>query len=208
MNNYYMEFERQLSEIKNTEKKPRLLLQACCCPCSSHCLEVLYGYFDITVFFYNPNIDELKEYQKRLDELKRFTKVADFAIDVKVIDGGYEPEVFYEMAEGREDLPERSERCYDCYQLRMKKTAEYALENGYDYFSTTLSISPYKNAVWINEIGMKLEQEIGVSFLFSDFKKKNGYQRSIELSKEYDLYRQDYCGCVFSKRDHEAKLKG
>ncbi len=208
MNNYYMEFERQLSEIKNTGKKPRLLLQACCCPCSSHCLEVLYGYFDITVFFYNPNIDELKEYQKRLDELKRFTKVADFAIDVKVIDGGYEPEVFYEMAEGREELPERSERCYDCYQLRMRKTAEYALENGYDYFSTTLSISPYKNAVWINEIGIKLEQEIGVSFLFSDFKKKNGYQRSIELSKEYDLYRQDYCGCVFSKRDHEAKLKG
>ena len=208
MNNYYMEFERQLSEIKNTGKKPRLLLQACCCPCSSHCLEVLYGYFDITVFFYNPNIDELKEYQKRLDELKRFTKVADFAIDVKVIDGGYEPEVFYEMAEGREELPERSERCYDCYQLRMRKTAEYALENGYDYVSTTLSISPYKNAVWINEIGIKLEQEIGVSFLFSDFKKKNGYQRSIELSKEYDLYRQDYCGCVFSKRDHEAKLKG
>ena len=136
-------------------------------------------------------------------------------MDVKVVDGDYEPEVFYEMAKGREDLPERGARCYDCYKLRLHKTAEYALENSYDYFSTTLSISPYKNSEWINEIGMELENEMRDRsgdrpvpvFLFSDFKKKNGYKRSIELSQEYGLYRQDYCGCVYSKRDHERKLK-
>lgn len=213
MNNYYKEFEKQLEEVSKKSEKPRLLLQACCCPCSSHCLEVLFGYFDITVFFYNPNIDELEEYEKRLEELRRFTKEADFALGVKIIDGGYEPEKFYEMARGREELPERSARCYDCYKLRLRKTAEYAKENGYDYFSTTLSISPYKNAEWLNEIGMELEREMQADienypvFLFSDFKKKNGYKRSIELSEEYGLYRQDYCGCTYSKRDHEQKLK-
>lgn len=224
--NYYIEFEKQLKNVdkdnREGKKKPRLLLQACCCPCSSHCLEVLFGYFDITVFFYNPNIDELEEYNKRLEELRRFTKEADFALDVKVIAGEYEPEVFYEMAEGKEDLPERGARCYDCYMLRLRKTAEYARENGYDYFSTTLSISPYKNSEWINEIGMKLENEMRQMkeeknkdnsenkvpvFLFSDFKKKNGYKRSIELSEEYGLYRQDYCGCKFSKRDRDNKRK-
>ena len=210
MTNYYY-FEEQLKTIKKEGKKPRLLLQACCCPCSSHCLEVLYGYFDITVFFYNPNIDELEEYNKRLEELRRFTREADFALDVKVVEGPYEPEKFYEMAKGREDLPERSERCYDCYKLRLSKTAEYAVENGYEYFSTTLSISPYKNSDWINEIGVDLEKEIrkqgkDLTFLFSDFKKKNGYKRSIELSEEYGLYRQDYCGCVFSKRDRDRKM--
>ena len=206
--NYYIEFEKQLNEIESRAdlKKPRLLLQACCCPCSSHCLEVLAGYFDITVFFYNPNIDEREEFQKRLDELYRFTREADFALGVKVVEGPYEPEVFYEMAKGREDLPERGARCYDCYELRLRKTAEYAKENGFDYFSTTLSISPYKNAEWLNEIGLRLEKEYGASaFLFSDFKKKNGYKRSIELSEQYGLYRQDYCGCKFSKRDRDAK---
>ncbi|SNU08307.1 hypothetical protein SAMN06297422_11753 [Lachnospiraceae bacterium] len=216
MNNYFKLFDEQLKKISEDNIKPELLLHACCAPCSSHCLEVLEGYFNITVYFYNPNIDELEEYSKRIEELRRFTLVADFAKKVKVIDGGYEPEVFYEMAKGRENLPERSERCYDCYRLRLKKTTEYALENGYDYFSTTLSISPYKNAEWINEIGMNLERELRENnpdknkypiFLFSDFKKKNGYKRSIELSGEYDLYRQDYCGCVFSKHDHEEKLR-
>lgn len=224
--NYYIEFEKQIDEIdkkyltrvetrveKNTEKdtkndikKPSLLLQACCCPCSTHCLEVLVDHFDITVFFYNPNIDEKDEFQKRLDELYRFTREADFALDVKVVEGPYEPEVFYEMAKGREELPERGARCYDCYELRLRKTAEYAKEHSFDYFSTTLSISPYKNAEWLNEIGLRLEKEYGAStFLFSDFKKKNGYKRSIELSEEYSLYRQDYCGCVFSKRDRDKK---
>ena len=150
MENYYRLFEKQLEDIrKKIEKggeKPSLLLQACCCPCSSHCLEVLEGYFDISVYFYNPNIDERQEYDKRLDELRRFTKEAEFALDVKVIEGDYEPELFYEMAKGRENLPERGERCYDCYKLRLRKTAEYAKAHGFDYFSTTLSISPYKNA--------------------------------------------------------------
>ncbi|SEQ00004.1 hypothetical protein SAMN02910369_01011 [Lachnospiraceae bacterium NE2001] len=208
--NYYQEFEKQLVTVDGitaeTQRKPTLLLQACCCPCSSHCLEVLTSHFDVTVFFYNPNIDELEEFKKRLDELYRFTREADFALDVKVVEGPYEPEVFYEMAKGREDLPERGERCYDCYELRLRKTAEYARDQGFDYFSTTLSISPYKVARWINEIGMRLEAELQAStFLFSDFKKKDGYKRSIELSEEYGLYRQDYCGCVYSRRDRDAK---
>ncbi|MBO5610946.1 MAG: epoxyqueuosine reductase QueH [Eubacterium sp.] len=223
MENYYRLFEKQLEDIRKKiekgGKKPSLLLQACCCPCSSHCLEVLEGYFDISVYFYNPNIDERQEYDKRLDELKRFTKEADFALNVKVIEGDYEPELFYEMAKGRENLPERGERCYDCYKLRLRKTAEYAKAHGFDYFSTTLSISPYKNAEWLNEIGIELEKELREEavkngcldgdetpvFLYSDFKKKNGYKRSIELSEEYGLYRQDYCGCVFSKRDRDVK---
>ena len=214
--NFYAEFEKQIEDVSKLSKRPKLLLQACCCPCSSHCLEVLEGYFDISVYFYNPNIDEKQEYEKRLEELKRFTREADFALDVKVIEGDYEPELFYEMAKGRENLPERGERCYDCYKLRLRKTAEYARDHGYDYFSTTLSISPYKNAEWLNEIGMELEREMRETsgrvedvkspiFLFSDFKKKNGYKRSIELSEEYGLYRQDYCGCVFSKRDRDLK---
>ena len=209
MENYYIKFEKQINEIKNGDKKPRLLLQACCCPCSSYCLELLAGVFDITVYFYNPNIDDEEEYTKRLNELLRFTKTADFALDVKVVDGIYGPEEFFEMAKGMEDLPERGERCYKCYELRMKKTAEYAVLNGFDYFSTTLSISPYKNAQWINEIGTKLETEMEgkVKFLYSDFKKKNGYKRSIELSKEYDLYRQNYCGCKFSKRDTSSSVE-
>ena len=215
-NNYYIEFEKQLKKLEEEGKKPKLLLQACCCPCSSHCLEVLSGHFDITVFFYNPNIDDKEEYEKRLNELYRFTQQAPFALDVKVVDGNYEPELFYEMAKGRENLPERGARCYDCYELRLRKTAEYAYKNGFESFSTTLSISPYKNSDWINEIGIKLENEmrndynsesdIVPVFLFSDFKKKNGYKRSIELSQEYGLYRQDYCGCIYSKRDHEKKL--
>ncbi len=214
--NFYAEFEKQIEDVSKLSKRPKLLLQACCCPCSSHCLEVLEGYFDISVYFYNPNIDEKQEYEKRLEELKRFTREADFALDVKVIEGDYEPELFYEMAKGRENLPERGERCYDCYKLRLRKTAEYARDRGYDYFSTTLSISPYKNAEWLNEIGMELERKMRETsgraedvkspiFLFSDFKKKNGYKRSIELSEEYGLYRQDYCGCVFSKRDRDLK---
>lgn len=187
--------------------KPRLLLHACCCPCSSHCIEVLHDVFDITIFFYNPNIDEKQEYEKRYAELLRFTREADFAREVHVTAGTYEPERFYEMAAGMEDLPERGARCRCCYEMRMRQSALYALENGFDYFSTTLSISPYKNSRWINEIGEQLEQELegNVRFLHSDFKKEDGYKRSIQLSREYGLYRQDYCGCVFSKRDRDRK---
>lgn len=207
--NYYQEYEKQIEVVSQKDDKPSLLLHACCCPCSSHCLEVLTDYFDVTVFFYNPNIDELEEYDKRLQELERFTREAPFARGVRIVAGRYEPEVFYEMARGREMLPERGERCYDCYRLRMEESYKYALEHQFDYFSTTLSISPYKNAEWLNEIGMELErknrdhsddEKIPV-FLFTDFKKRDGYKRSIELSREYNLYRQDYCGCIFSRRD-------
>ena len=214
----YQKFEKQLDEADKMIDKPKLLLHACCCPCSSHCIELLEKHFDITVFFYNPNIDEKDEYEKRLEELLRFSKEAEFAKNIKIVRGEYEPEVFHEMARGMENLPERSERCYKCYMLRLRRTARYALEEDFDYFTTTLSISPYKNAEWINEIGMLLEEEMrGAAtgkaetkipvFLFSDFKKKNGYKRSIELSAEYNLYRQDYCGCVYSKMEKERKLK-
>ncbi len=215
--NYYKEFEKQIDSIAKEASKPKLLLQACCAPCSSACLEKLEKYFDIAVYFYNPNIDDREEYVKRLDELVRLTDEAEFAKEVKVIDGDWEPELFFEMAKGRESLPERGERCYDCYKLRMKKTAEFALKNGYDYFSTTLSISPYKNSEWINEIGMELESSMRQAspedentvpvFLFSDFKKKDGYKRSIQLSREYGLYRQNYCGCIFSRRDSSSETE-
>lgn len=213
MENYYIHFAKQLEKI-DKEYKKKLLLHACCCPCSSHCLEVLSQHnFEITIFFYNPNIDEKEEYIKRYEELIRFTKEADFASNVKIIDGGYQPDIFFDMAKGLENLPERGKRCYLCYEMRLKKTFEYAKDNGYDYFSTTLSISPYKNAEWLNEIGKRLEEENSkssdikdnVKFLYSDFKKKNGYKRSIELSEEYNLYRQNYCGCIFSKQERERK---
>lgn len=199
--NYYKLFEEQTEEALNSDVRKKLLLHVCCAPCSSHVLELLSNIFDITVYFYNPNITDNVEYVKRYEELKRFVGSADFTEAVKLEKGEYEPEVFYEMAKGREDLPERGARCYDCYYIRMKRAAEYAVENGFDYFTTSLSISPYKNAGWINEIGESLVKDLPrLKFLYSDFKKKNGYKRSIELSKEYNLYRQDYCGCEFSKR--------
>ena len=212
--NYYQNFQGQIDNIKKTQediKKPTLLLHACCAPCSSHVLSVVCEFFDVTVYFSNPNIDDKEEYYKRLDELKRFVNECDFAAGTKVVDGGFGPEEFFEMARGRENLPEGNERCYDCYKLRMEKTAKYAKENGFDYFSTTLSISPYKKSSWINEIGMELEREMegsGPIFLFSDFKKKDGYRHSIKLSEEYSLYRQDYCGCIFSKMERERKTAG
>ena len=209
--NYYQRFEEQLKQ----SRKDRLLLHACCCPCSTHCLEVLAEYFEITVFFYNPNIDTAEEYEKRFAELVRFTEEAPFAKGVRLVEEPFRPEEFEAIAKGREQEPERGSRCYDCYRLRLRKTAEYAAENGYDCFSTTLSISPYKNAAWLNEIGVRLEQELREAgtpagrktpyFLFSDFKKKNGYKRSIELSAEYGLYRQDYCGCRYSKEERDRK---
>lgn len=209
--NYYQRFEEQMK----TGRGDRLLLHACCCPCSSHCLEVLGETFDITVFFYNPNIDTEEEEKKRFAELIRFTREAPFAAKVKLVEEPYDPEPFLRMAEGRELEPERGSRCYDCYSLRLRRTAEYALEHGFDCFSTTLSISPYKNADWLNRIGMELEAELkeraGTEadrvpyFLFSDFKKKNGYKRSIQLSEEYGLYRQDYCGCRFSREERDRK---
>ncbi len=191
----------------STQNNQRLLLHVCCAPCSSHVLEYLYSQYNITAFFYNPNITEEEEYNKRINELKRFTAEADFAKSVTICEGDYEPERFWEMSAGLEAEPERGARCYKCYELRMRKTAQYALENGYDIFTTTLSISPHKNAAWINEIGKALSDELGIDYMYSDFKKQNGYLRSIQLSKEYGLYRQDYCGCIFSKKQAEERKK-
>lgn len=173
------------------------MLHSCCAPCSSACLERIAEDFQVTVLYYNPNIDDEGEYAKRKAEQIRFLKETGYA---DIIDCAHEKERFEEMSRGLEEEPERGKRCYLCYELRLKKTAEVAKERGYDYFCTTLTLSPHKNADWLNEIGYRLEKEVGVAYLPSDFKKRGGYLRSIELSKEYNLYRQDYCGCKFSKK--------
>lgn len=190
----------------NTMQPPTLFLHSCCAPCSSYCLEYLCKYFAITVFYYNPNISMEEEYRKRVEEQKRLIAAyneAQKGYPIAVIEGDYEPGLFFEMAKGYEECPEGGERCFRCFDLRLRKTAEKARAGGYDYFATTLTISPLKNAEKINEIGQQLAAEYGVSWLPSDFKKKNGYKRSIELSAEYDLYRQDYCGCAYSKAERE-----
>lgn len=178
---------------------PKLLLHVCCAPCSSYVQEYLTEYFDITLLFYNPNMDTKDEYEHRSGELERLVKEAGFPSKVVICD--YDPESFGKIAAGMEDEPEGGARCRKCYELRMRKAAEYAASNGYDYFTTTLSISPYKNADWINEIGECLASEYGIRHLPSDFKKRDGYKRSIELSEKYGLYRQDYCGCIMSKEE-------
>ena len=204
-----MNFQRLLDEeielIKNRETKPKLLLHACCGPCSSYVVEYLSEFFDITIYYYNPNTYPETEFNRRLDELNKF--INTFNNKIRVIEETYNPNEFYNSIKGLEHLGEKSKRCYNCYKLRMNKAALYAKENNFDYFTTTLSISPYKNANWINEIGSKLENKIGIRYLYSDFKKKNGYKRSIELSKEYGLYRQEYCGCVYSKQERKTIIK-
>lgn len=197
--NYQNETDRQLEYIKTLPRLPKLFLHACCAPCSSYVLEYLNRYFEITLFFYNPNISPKEEYIYRLEELKRLIKEMPLENSVTVIDGGYTPEVFFDLAKGKENEKEGGSRCFDCYSVRLSKTYEEAKKGGFDYFTTTLSISPYKNAEWLNTIGKGLEKENGPKWLFSDFKKKNGYKRSCELSAQYNLYRQNYCGCVYSK---------
>lgn len=204
--NYEILMENQLKEIEKTGTKPKLLLHSCCAPCSSAILEFLQNYFDITVYFYNPNITFEEEYYKRLNEQREYHEKREYSI--KVIEGKYDPrEDFFKQVKGLEDRKEGGERCFKCYTLRMEATAQKAKELGFDYFSTVLSISPLKNAQWINEIGEKLSEKYGIKFLNGDFKKKNRYLRSTEISREYELYRQDYCGCVFSKMEREAKEK-
>ncbi len=203
-------YQKELDEIieKNTGAKVRqkLLLHVCCGPCSSYCMEYLTKYFDITLLFYNPNMDSIREYEKRENELKRLVSQAHFP--VKIVVDEYAPDRYNDAVKGLEDIPEGGKRCFVCYEIRLRRAAEYASENGFDYFTTTLSISPYKNAEKINEIGERLAKEYGVKHLPSDFKKKNGYKRSIELSREYDLYRQDYCGCAYSKAEREKRNSG
>ncbi len=207
--NYQKELDKILEQIikDDTKKGQRLLLHSCCAPCSSYVLEYLRQYFKITVFYYNPNISMEPEYRKRVEEQKRliaeYNTLEGKGYPIEVIEGDYEPSAFYEAAKGLEQCPEGGERCFACYELRLRKTALLAKEGAYDYFSTTLTISPLKNAKKLNEIGEHLAVEYGILWLVSDFKKKNGYKRSIELSTEYNLYRQDYCGCIYSKQERE-----
>lgn len=205
--NYQLVLERTLNSIEKEGIRPRLLLHSCCGPCSSYVLEYLSHYFDITVYYYNPNISPASEFIHRAEEQKKLISQMPLEGKVSCIIADYDPEVFFSMAKGREEEKEGGSRCFDCYTLRLRKTAEAAKEGGYDYFTTTLSISPHKNAQVLNAIGKNLAAEYGVSYLFSDFKKKNGYKRSCELSEIYHLYRQDYCGCPFSKAEALARRK-
>lgn len=198
MENLQRELEKIIEKNKRDGIKPTLLLHACCAPCSSYCIEYLNEHFDITLFFYNPNIYPAEEYGHRVSELKRLVK--EMELSVPVLECENDTESFYALAKGREDVREGGVRCFDCYRLRLEKAAVLAKEGGFDYFTTTLSISPLKNAQKLREIGLELEEKYGVKNLPSDFKKKEGYKRSIELSKKYSLYRQDYCGCEYSRR--------
>lgn len=199
--NYGRILDEKLAELKNSGIKPTLLLHACCAPCSSHTLLYLCDYFRITLYFFNPNIAPESEYIYRREELKRL--VSELGLDVDIIDEDYDSAPFYALAKGYEDLPERGERCRRCIEYRLRKTAERAKSLNSDYFTTTLTISPHKDCEFINQCGGKLAEETGISYLFSDFKKHDGYKHSIELSKKYNLYRQDYCGCVYSRRAKE-----
>lgn len=202
--NYRIEQEKIIKSF-NGEKTPKLLLHSCCAPCSSAVLEYLTEYFEITVFYFNPNIFPEEEFLHRIEEQKRLIKKLPCKNPVKFTEQGWQSERFYEAVKGLENIPEGGERCFACYRLRLEEAAKLAAEQGFDYFTTTLSISPYKNAAKLNEIGGELGEKYGIKHLPSDFKKKNGYKRSIELSVEYGLYRQDYCGCVFSKQESENR---
>lgn len=205
--NYQKELDCTLERLSRGGEVPTLLLHSCCAPCSSYVLEYLSGYFAITVFYYNPNIWPEEEYDKRVEEQKTFVSRFPTKHPVSFLEGNYDTDRFYEIARGLEQVPEGGERCFRCYELRLRETAAHARALGMDYFTTTLSISPLKNAAKLNEIGLALAEEYGVAYLVSDFKKKDGFKRSVELSQEYGIYRQDYCGCVFSKRQREAQEK-
>lgn len=199
-----MNYEKLMEEqILNSKEGSSLLLHACCAPCSSAVLERLASHFKISIFYYNPNITEEKEYQKRLDELRKFISKLNFKYQINIIDSRYEPKEFFKIAKGLEKEKEKGKRCYKCYELRLEETAKVAKEKNFDFFATTLTLSPYKKTSWLNEIGENLSEKYQANYLYSDFKKKNGYKRSIELSKEYNLYRQDYCGCIYSKLERE-----
>ncbi|MCM1539700.1 MAG: epoxyqueuosine reductase QueH [Blautia sp.] len=208
--NYQKELEKILISLE-AGPAPVLFLHSCCAPCSSYVMEYLCSYFHITVFYFNPNISSFEEYRKRVEEQKRLIHAYDQEMQkgvrkgypIEILEGDYEPQRFYQAAKGYEDCPEGGERCFRCYELRLRETARRAKEAGADYFCTTLTISPLKNAGKLNEIGMALSGEYGVPWLPSDFKKRNGYKRSVELSAEYGLYRQDYCGCGYSLRGRE-----
>lgn len=206
MNNYQKETDKIIEKIHSEKRIPTLMLHSCCAPCSSYVLEYLSNYFKITVFYYNPNIYPDEEYFKRVKEQEEFIKKLPAKNKISFIEGDFDKNSFYYSVKGLENIPEGGERCFKCYELRLKETAQAALNLGFDYFCTTLSISPLKKADKLNEIGIKIGNEYGIKYLPSDFKKKNGYKRSVELSREYGMYRQNYCGCVFSLRNNEKNL--
>ena len=196
-----MNFDLKMEEmLKNIKCGSKLLLHACCAPCSSSVLERLGDFFSIIILYYNPNITDEDEYNKRLTEIKNFVSNFNTKYPIEVIEGRYEPSEFFDMAKGLEGEKERGFRCYKCYRMRLEETAKVAQKLAIPYFTTTLSLSPYKNSDWINEIGSELDKQYNSNFLYSDFKKKNGYKRSIELSHKFNLYRQDYCGCIYSRK--------
>lgn len=208
MNNGNQNYQKQLDKIIDdlTERK-KLLLHSCCAPCSSYCLEYLSQFFDITLLYYNPNITEEEEYLKRVSEQQRLIGELNHlhGNGISFVEGAYEKSLYLDCVRGLEKEPEGGARCKECFNLRLDYAARYAAEHGFDYFTTTLTISPLKNASLLNEIGHQMAEKYKVDFLPSDFKKKNGYKRTIELSKEFNLYRQDYCGCIFSKVQREAE---
>lgn len=201
--NYQRELERLIHKCEKEQKVPTLLLHSCCAPCSSYVLEYLSQYFAITIFYYNPNIFPEVEYSHRVQEQKEFIEKIPHKYPIQFQEGSYDTKRFYDTVRGFETLPEGGERCYHCYELRLLEAAKIAKEGQYDYYTTTLSISPYKNAAWLNEIGERIAIEYQIQYLPSDFKKKNGYKRSIELSEKYNMYRQDYCGCVYSMTERD-----
>ncbi len=203
--NYSQQLSKLIEKLQKEGRTPHLLLHACCAPCSSHCLEYLSKYFRITVFYYNPNISPKEEYALRIEEIKRFVQEFKSENEITLIEGKYEPERFFQVVKGLEQEPEGGKRCEQCFKLRLSEAAKLAKELNADYYTTTLSISPLKNAELLNKIGKEEGDAIGVTHLPSDFKKKGGYARSIELSKEYNLYRQNFCGCVYSLQEAKAR---
>ena len=197
--------ENEIAHNRQEQKVPALLLHSCCAPCSSYCLETLSEDFAITVFYYNPNIYPEEEYWKRVREQERFIGLLPAKHEISFLEGNYEKERFYETVKGLEKIPEGGERCFACYRLRLSEAIKEAEKGGFDYVTTTLTISPMKNAEKLNTIGKDIASRYGIKYLQSDFKKKNGYKRSVELSAQYGLYRQGYCGCVFSMREREAQ---
>lgn len=203
--NYQKELEKVINRNQAENRVPKLLLHACCAPCSSYCLEYLSQYFEITVLYFNPNISYKEEYEYRLNEEKRLISLMNFKNPVNMIDGEYEPKDFFNAVKGLEREPEGGKRCEKCFRLRLEETAKKAKELGFDYFTTTLTISPLKNAQLLNQIGEEYAKQYGVNWLYSDFKKKEGYKRSIVLSQQYDLYRQNFCGCVYSRNQNNNR---
>lgn len=194
---YYKLSIEELAKIKTPKK---ILLHSCCAPCSSHVITYLSNYFDITILYYNPNISPYEEYLKRKEEQIKLINEIETTNKIDYIDCDYDNQVYESLVEDYKSCPERGKRCTICFTLRLEKTAEIAKKEGFDYFCTTLTVSPYKNAKLINEIGIELEKKYNIKWLYSDFKKEDGYKKSIELSKKYNLYRQDYCGCIYSKK--------